>query len=147
MAKIHGYRDSVTGPATHILPRNAGASPPTDPRRSRPAGRSWQDRVPSIFSGVLTGLAVLCAFAAVSAAFYHRAQVVRVTVDNLLLPAPPNLGYAAFVGVLAAGVARRKRVAYWMLIIYFGVQLVIDLGLLAVYYLVRVMPEDFWGGE
>ena len=47
---------------------------------------------------------MLCAVAAVGGAFYHRVQWFRITVDNLLLPAPANLGYAAFVAVLAAGV-------------------------------------------
>jgi lysyl-tRNA synthetase class 2 len=143
-----GWRAGSGAAGSSLIAHTDGAGPPTDPRRPRPAGRGgWQEKVPSVFSAVLTGLAVLCAFAAVSAAFYHRVQWARVTVDNLLLPAPANLGYAAFVGVLAAGVARRKRVAYWMLVIYFGLQLVIDLGLLAVYYMVRVMPADFWGGD
>ncbi len=106
---------------------------------------SWQARVPKIFAGVLTGLAIFCAATAVSAAFVSRTQWVRIAIDDLLVPAPPNLGYAAFVGVLAAGVANRKRVAYWMLMVYFGLQLLADLAVV-VYLLVPPNPlgKDRW---
>ncbi len=50
---------------------------------------------------------------------------VRVTIDALLLPAPANIGYAAFLVILAAGVHNRKRVAYWMLVAYFAAQLAV----------------------
>src|SRR5206468_4514638 len=108
-----------------------------------PSGRRWTARVPSIFAAVLTVLAVLCAVAAVSQVYMHRMQPLRESVNALLLPAPPNLGYAAFVGVLAAGVARRKRVAYWMLIAYFALQLLVDLMLFAAF----AMPESFWDDQ
>ena len=121
-----------------------------DPTRTRPPATprdGWRAQVPSVLSTVLTALAVFCAFAAVSGAFYQRAQYVRIAVDNLLLPAPANLGYAAVVGVLAASVARHKRVAYWLLVTYFGLQALADLGIIAVYYWVRAVPGDFWGGD
>jgi lysyl-tRNA synthetase class 2 len=116
---------------------------PARPRDSD-AGDGWRRHVPGSFAGGLTVLAALCAVAAVSAAFYHRTQWVRVTVDELLAPAPANLGYAAFVGVLAAGVARRKRVAFWMLMVGFGLNFVSDVALFAVYDLIRTSPSEYW---
>lgn len=92
----------------------------------------WTSRVPTVFSTGLTVLAVLCAIAAISEAAFMRSQPIREVIDNLLIPAPANLGYAAFVGVLAASVARRKRIALGALFIYFGLQVIADLGLLAV---------------
>jgi lysyl-tRNA synthetase class 2 len=100
-----------------------------------------------VFAGALTVLAALCAVAAVSAAFHHRVQWVRVAVDELLVPAPANLGYAAFIGVLAVAVAHRKRVAFWMLVVGFGLQAVADLVLFGVYDLIRTSPSEYWESD
>jgi lysyl-tRNA synthetase class 2 len=43
---------------------------------------------------------------------------VREFIDAFIVPAPANLAYAVFLGVLAAAIARRKRVAYWVLVGY-----------------------------
>jgi lysyl-tRNA synthetase class 2 len=91
----------------------------------------WTARVPPVFTAVLGTLAVLCALTAVSAAVFARSQPVREAIDDALIPAPANLGYAAFVGVLAAGVARRKRFVLGFLLAYFCLQVVADVGLLA----------------
>jgi lysyl-tRNA synthetase, class II len=116
--------------------------------RSRRDGRGgWRDRIPSILSRVLAALAALCAVAAVGGVFYERVQPVRATVDELLLPAPANLGYAAFVGVLAAGIHNRKRVAYWMLVGFLALQLLTDAALFGLNYLTGLVPGEFWGEE
>jgi lysyl-tRNA synthetase class 2 len=113
---------------------------PVRERRRRP---SWRERVPDVLAGVLTALAVLCAVAAVSDAVVEHTQRVRVTIDSLLMPAPPNLGYAAFVGVLAAGVHNRKRAAYWMLMAYFSLQVLADLAL----FVLSLIPVGVWGAD
>ncbi|HEX6501052.1 MAG TPA: bifunctional lysylphosphatidylglycerol synthetase/lysine--tRNA ligase LysX [Micromonosporaceae bacterium] len=99
-------------------------------RVGRRRGGGWRARIPEIFATVLIALAAFCAATAVSEVFMLRTHVVRFYVDNLLLPAPANLGYAAFVAVLAAGVRRRKRIAYWFLVVYFALQLLADAILL-----------------
>ena len=86
---------------------------------------------------MLTATAFLCAVAAISEVFQYRSQPVRQVIDNLLLPAKANLGYAALIIVLAAGVARRKRAGYWFLLIYFGLQFCYDALLL-------LLPTDTW---
>ncbi len=101
----------------------------------------WRARVPTFFAITLTVLAALCAIAAVSEAAGQRIQPVRLVVNGLLLPAPANLGYAALVAVLAAGVARRKRVAHVFLVIYFILQFAYDALLLAALFLMT--PADF----
>ncbi|HET6212630.1 MAG TPA: bifunctional lysylphosphatidylglycerol synthetase/lysine--tRNA ligase LysX, partial [Micromonosporaceae bacterium] len=97
------------------------------PKRSN---GGWRRRVPRVFAGVLAFVAVLCALAAVSAVFRRGMQPVRQAVDLLFVPAPANLAYAAFLGILAAAVARRKRVAWWLLVVYLGLQLLFELLLL-----------------
>jgi lysyl-tRNA synthetase class 2 len=72
-----------------------------------------------------------------------RTQWARVWIDNLLVPAPANLGYAAFIAVVAAGVAKRKRAAFWMLIAYFVLQLFADVVLFVAF----AMPDSFWDDQ
>jgi lysyl-tRNA synthetase, class II len=122
-----------------------GDTPAAGPARA-PGGRrgGWRARVPRVFAIVLTATAVLCAVAAVSEVFYQRSQPVRSAVNLLLLPAPANLGYAALVAVLAAGVSRRKRVAWVFLVSYFVLQLAYDTLLLSL--LLMLSPAD-WEGE
>ncbi|MEV8504959.1 bifunctional lysylphosphatidylglycerol synthetase/lysine--tRNA ligase LysX [Actinoplanes sp. NPDC051475] len=88
--------------------------------------RDWRTAVPAAFARVLFAVAVVCALAAISAAFGARLLPVRRLVDDLLMPAPANLAYAVFLVMLAVGVNNRKRVAYWLLTGYFGLQLVTD---------------------
>ena len=118
---------SVTGIQRSTPARSPGTGGPGTPA-TRPGRRDagWRAKVPTVMSGVLGTLAVICAAAAVSQVFFHRMQHIRVVIDQLLLPAPANVAYAAFVGVLAVGVARRKRVAYWILVGYFVLQLAFD---------------------
>jgi lysyl-tRNA synthetase, class II len=98
-------------------------------RAAQPAG--WTNRVPSVFAVVLGVLAALCAVAAVSEAAFARSGPIREAINDVLLPAPANLAYAAFVGILAVSVGRRKRLAFKVLLIYLGIQIVADLGVLA----------------
>jgi lysyl-tRNA synthetase class 2 len=98
-------------------------------RNTAARDRTWA-WVPKWFAGVLTFVAVLCAVAAVSSALQRGFQPFRWGVDQLVLPAPPNLAYAAFIAVVAAAVARRKRVAYWLLLGFFGLQVLTDATLL-----------------
>jgi lysyl-tRNA synthetase, class II len=106
------------------------AGPGRTGRRGRHS-RGWRRRVPAAFAGVLTVLALFCAASAISLAFDVRSQPVQAAIDRLLLPALPNLGYAALVAVLAAAVGRRKQVGYLFLLIFFAVRLAGDLLLLA----------------
>ncbi|MGY0233540.1 bifunctional lysylphosphatidylglycerol synthetase/lysine--tRNA ligase LysX [Longispora urticae] len=96
----------------------------------------WTRSVPSVFATILTVLAVLCALMALSLVLRERVYGVRQTIERVFVPAPPNLAYALFIGVLAAAVSRRKRVAYWLLLGYFALQIVLDafLGALMLYY-------------
>jgi lysyl-tRNA synthetase class 2 len=91
---------------------------------------SWRSRVPRVFSWVLGIVAVICALAAIGGAISGRVQVLRTALDNYLLPAPANLAYAAFLGVLAAATARRKRVAWAVLLIYFSLVVFLEATLL-----------------
>jgi lysyl-tRNA synthetase, class II len=104
----------------------------------------WRARVPAFLAGLLTLTAVICAVAAVSEAFYYRSQPVRQTIDAVLLPAKPNLGYAVFLAALGAGAARRKQLAHRILVVYFGLQLCYAVVLLP---LLLVLAPSSWAGH
>ncbi|MDG6103346.1 bifunctional lysylphosphatidylglycerol synthetase/lysine--tRNA ligase LysX [Dactylosporangium aurantiacum] len=87
-------------------------------------------RLPDWLAGGLLAVAALCAVAAVSAALGSRVHPVRVTVDALLMPAPANLGYAAILATLAAAVHNRKRVIFWVLLVFLGAQGLFDVFVL-----------------
>ena len=95
-------------------------------------GPAWTARVPRIVVVTLVGIAALCALAAVGAAFRSGMQPVRETIDLVLFPAPANLGYAAFLLVLAGALGRRKRIAYWILLLVLGLQLVLSVAVLLI---------------
>src|SRR5205814_6943525 len=96
------------------------------PARVPAPRRRWTAAMPKVFGVLLTIFALASAIGAVGGALSVRLQPVRDLVLLLLLPVPANLGYAAFVAVLAAGIARRKRVAFWFLVVYFAVRLFLD---------------------
>lgn len=98
---------------------------PEEPSSGPEAGRRGQ--VPRIAASALAVIAVLCALAAVGAVFSDEVQPAREFVDMVLFPAPANLGYAAFLLVMSGALHRRKRVAYWILLLVLGLQLLLSL--------------------
>ena len=92
--------------------------------------KTLHGRLPDWLAGGLLAVAALCAVAAVSAALGSRVHPVRVTVDALLMPAPANLGYAAILATLAAAVHNRKRVIFWVLLVFLGLQGIFDVSVL-----------------
>lgn len=72
----------------------------------------------------LSIIAVLSALAALR--FGAGQQPIRIFIDELIIPVPANVAYSAFVALLAAATARRKRLAWWIMLVYFGLQLLVD---------------------
>ncbi|MDI1462408.1 bifunctional lysylphosphatidylglycerol synthetase/lysine--tRNA ligase LysX [Catellatospora sp. KI3] len=94
----------------------------------------WRSKVPHVFALVLGVVAAISALAAFGGAVGSSTQPIRRLLDDVLIPVPANLAYAAFMAVLAGATARRKRVAWWTLIVYFvldAVASVLALGLIA----------------
>lgn len=75
--------------------------------------------VPRIFAVFLAFIAALSALGAIGGALGRGAMRIRDLLENVLLLTPLNLGFAAALAVLAGATARRKRVAYWILVGYF----------------------------
>lgn len=98
--------------------------------------------VPRFFAVFLTVVAVLCALAALR--FGAGQQPLRHFLSEVIVPAPANLAYATFVALLAAATARRKRIAWWIMLVYFGLQLIADLLAAAMLIVDREMLEGQW---
>ncbi len=90
--------------------------------------------VPRALAGLLTGLAVYSALITLIPPLRHLLHPVTSFVDTWVLPLGANLAYAAFAGLLAGAVARRKRVAYRIVV---GL-----LALSAVVYLLSALAAD-----
>jgi lysyl-tRNA synthetase class 2 len=91
--------------------------------------------VPSILAGYLVLLALVCAARAVLLKPLAHTTALGwpfAVIEALGLPAWPNLGYAAYLAVVAGSVARRKRIGLWLAVALFGLELVGDLAWLAV---------------
>ncbi|GAA4674397.1 amino acid--tRNA ligase-related protein [Phytohabitans rumicis] len=100
--------------------RSETIAPPPAPAR-RPG------RVPKVLAAILWVVALVAALAAVAGVFTDE---VRREAGAPLVPIPPNLGYAVCVAVLAAATVRRKRIAWWLLLGYFAVAVVVSTVLL-----------------
>ena len=125
--------------ATTIVQDQAPSTVDISPARPAPARRRrWTRRIPTVLSVILTSTALVSAIGAVVGALSVRMGPVRDIAALLLLPVPANLGYAAFVAILAAGVARRKRVAFWFLVVYVAVRLLLDLAALVLFGITRL---------
>ncbi|WP_062346826.1 phosphatidylglycerol lysyltransferase domain-containing protein [Herbidospora yilanensis] len=73
--------------------------------------------VPRVASIVLTVLAVYSAAIAIVPPLREVARPLTALVDDYAVPLTPNLAYAAFLGLLAGALARRKRVAWRLLVL------------------------------
>ncbi len=111
-------------------------------QQDRPAADgTWRDRVPTAAATVLGLVAFLCAFAAVSEIFDYRFHPVRRLINEVVIAAPANIGYAALVAVLAAAVSRRKRLALVGLLGYFLLQVLTNVVLLVLVLTHRQPPH------
>lgn len=101
--------------------------------------------VPSLLAKALALLALYCAVLALVPGLRFPLRHASFIISTVFLPVPANLAYAALAGVLAAGVARRKRVAFSFVVVLTGLNLLADLFVLTV---IAVSPEartsDLW---
>ncbi len=73
-------------------------------------------RVPRVAGVVLAVWAIACAVLALLVPLRHLTHPVWTRLDDYVLFLSPNLAWAAFLGLLAAAVAARKRPAWWILL-------------------------------
>jgi lysyl-tRNA synthetase class 2 len=101
------------------------------PRRRFMPGRGWTRHVPNVLR---TLLLIVAAFSAVTALFPALARAlepVRNLIEMIFVPAPPNIAWAALLVIFASALGKRKRSAWWFLIIILVLGMVESVGLLA----------------
>ncbi|MFC4591133.1 phosphatidylglycerol lysyltransferase domain-containing protein [Sphaerisporangium corydalis] len=115
----------------------------TEPGRVVTAGEArdggrFRALVPRVASVCMAVAALYSAVIAVLPPVRHLLGPVTRFVELTVFPVEPNLGYAVFLGILAGALARRKRAAYWVLLVIFAL---LVLGNLAVVLSASVWPD------
>ena len=74
-------------------------------------------RVPSLLADLLVALATYCAITAVIPPLRDPLSWLTTLITDLFIVVPPNLAYAALIGLIGAGLRRRKRIAWWLFLL------------------------------
>ncbi|MET8804408.1 bifunctional lysylphosphatidylglycerol synthetase/lysine--tRNA ligase LysX [Streptomyces sp. NPDC004546] len=97
---------------------------PTAPIRPPAGGRlGW---VPEAFATLFAALGLLCALLALIEPLRRLLRPVAHALDLLLVPISANLAYAVFLFLLAGATAARKKVAWWLVVVYLGLLVLTD---------------------
>ncbi|MET8830657.1 bifunctional lysylphosphatidylglycerol synthetase/lysine--tRNA ligase LysX [Streptomyces sp. NPDC004610] len=103
------------------------ARPRTAPDRDRDAGRGrGLGRVPEGFAAFFGALGLLCALLALIPPLRVALRPLVHVLDAVIVPVSANLAYAVFLFLLAAATAARKRVAWWLVVVYLGLLVLVD---------------------
>nr|WP_157244423.1 bifunctional lysylphosphatidylglycerol synthetase/lysine--tRNA ligase LysX [Nonomuraea typhae] len=101
--------------------------------------RSRLGWMPRVLAGILAALAAYCALIALVRPLRVLLRPLTQAFTDFVFPAEPNLAYAVFLALLAGAVARRKRIAYRLLLLFLGITL---LGLALYGVVVWELPEE-----
>ncbi|MCX6474104.1 MAG: lysine--tRNA ligase, partial [Rhodococcus sp.] len=94
-------------------------SPPENPRQARRFRKGRFSQVPHISGLILGVFSVLVFLWSISPVLRHILRVPREYIDSYYFDAPDtSLSWALVVALLAAALASRKRIAWWLLTIY-----------------------------
>ncbi|MFI5617265.1 bifunctional lysylphosphatidylglycerol synthetase/lysine--tRNA ligase LysX [Streptomyces sp. NPDC051567] len=97
------------------------------------------NRVPDGFGAFFAALGLLCAVLALFPALRRLLHYVVRFLDEIIVPVSANLAYAVFLFLLAAALGARKKVAWWIVVTYLGLLVLVDvLTLLAGEYVIGV---------
>jgi lysyl-tRNA synthetase class 2 len=103
--------------ATTSVPKQVEGAPPR--RNRKPDEKSRLREVPHLAGLVLGVLSVLVFLWSISPALRFLVHAPRSWVDNYLVDAPDtSLSYALVLALLAAALASRKRIAWWIATVY-----------------------------
>ncbi|GAA5029864.1 bifunctional lysylphosphatidylglycerol synthetase/lysine--tRNA ligase LysX [Streptomyces siamensis] len=104
------------------------ARPPKDSAgAARRPGGGFLDRVPEGFATFFGALGLLCVLLAFFAPLRRLLRPVVRFLDLLIVPVSANLAYAVFLFLLAAAIAARKKIAWWLVVVYLGLLVLVDI--------------------
>jgi lysyl-tRNA synthetase class 2 len=103
------------------------ARPPKDtagPKRPSPGG--FLSKVPEGFAVFFGAIGLLCTLLAFIPPLRRLLRPVVRFLDLLIIPVSANLAYAVFLFLLAAATAARKKIAWWLVVVYLGLLVLAD---------------------
>ncbi|MGE7384467.1 bifunctional lysylphosphatidylglycerol synthetase/lysine--tRNA ligase LysX [Streptomyces sp. NPDC004126] len=95
-------------------------------------------RVPDAFGAFFGTLGLVCALLALSPTLRRLLRPVVRFLDDFVVPVSENLAYAVFLFLLAAALGTRKKIAWWIVVTYLALLILVDLLIIA--------DGDFWIG-
>jgi lysyl-tRNA synthetase class 2 len=96
------------------------------------------NRVPDGFGAFFGTLGLLCALLSLSPTLRRLLRHVVRFLDLIVVPVSANLAYAVFLFLLAAALGTRKKVAWWIVVTYLALLILVDLLIMA--------DGDYWVG-
>ncbi|MGW5401217.1 bifunctional lysylphosphatidylglycerol synthetase/lysine--tRNA ligase LysX [Streptomyces sp. NPDC003952] len=107
-------------------------------RGTRGSRSRFLNRVPDAFGAFFGTLGLFCALLALSPTLRRLLRPVVRFLDAIVVPVSANLAYAVFLFLLAAALGMRKKVAWWIVVTYLALLLLVDV--------LTVAAEDYWVG-
>ncbi|WP_367319277.1 bifunctional lysylphosphatidylglycerol synthetase/lysine--tRNA ligase LysX [Streptomyces sp. HUAS ZL42] len=92
----------------------------------RPPASGVLSRVPQGFATFFGALGLLCLLLALIPPLRRPLRPVVRLLDLLIVPVSANLAYAVFLFLLAAATAARKKIAWWLVVVYLGLVVLTD---------------------
>ncbi|MFG2616357.1 bifunctional lysylphosphatidylglycerol synthetase/lysine--tRNA ligase LysX [Streptomyces sp. NPDC048507] len=89
------------------------------------------NRVPDAFGAFFGTLGLLCALLALSPTLRGLLRPVVDFLDAFVVPVSANLAYAVFLFLLAAALGMRKKIAWWIVVTYLALLVLVDVLLIA----------------
>ncbi|MFI9063288.1 bifunctional lysylphosphatidylglycerol synthetase/lysine--tRNA ligase LysX [Streptomyces sp. NPDC053429] len=96
------------------------------------------NRVPDAFGAFFGTLGLLCALLSLSPGLRHLLRPVVRFLDDFVIPVSANLAYAVFLFLLAAALGARKKVAWWIVVTYLALLILVDVLFIA--------DDEYWVG-
>jgi len=93
----------------------------------RPSRGGFLSKVPEGFAAFFGALGLLCALLAFIEPLRLLLRPVVRFLDLLTVPVSANLAYAVFLFLLAGATAARKKVAWWLVVVYLGLLVLGDI--------------------
>ncbi len=111
------------------------------PRRRFVPGSGWTSHVPNILRTLMLIYAAFSAITAIFPALARSLSGVRAVMEVVFVPAPPNIAWAALLVIFGSALGKRKRSAWWFLVIILVLGMVESVGLLATESDLRVIES------
>ncbi|MEU6275268.1 bifunctional lysylphosphatidylglycerol synthetase/lysine--tRNA ligase LysX [Streptomyces populi] len=122
----------MSAPVEARPPKTASGPP-------RPPATGFLSKVPEGFASFFAAIGLLCTLLAFIPPLRALLRPVVRFLDLLIIPVSANLAYAVFLFLLAAATAARKKIAWWLVVVYLGLLVLTDLlGIAAGLYVASI---------